>query len=379
MTLDNYIMESEINDATVGDIYVEQALAEMEVAYALASSYTKDAMFVEYMSELYGVDVIQEGYFQEADDDDKVSFKDKMANLGERAKNLGVKVKEAPGKAWEFLKSAGKAILTALSNFWHFITERSLKTCIKKLHALPNELTFSVPVHLKTAVGELLEKTNKFADLVEYLIKKETASPLKYDRQESFIKHELLNKPNMKADVSSAELVGILEELVGADVTGKVKDLVKKYKQSLKDIDKAFKDEVKAVEDKDQRKAAKDRYKKRVKMDKEDLKNIKDRAKDIVSAYAQLIREFRTVANHVVKVETVNMKMYNRRAKARSDADEQFNKDRKKISSMIDGKPKKMKKGNPDDATNFYGNKPTEPNSGFDDGDDITSNYNPLK
>jgi hypothetical protein len=378
MTLDNYIMESEINDATVGDIYVEQALAEMEVAYALASSYAKDAMFVEYMAELYGVDVIQEGYYQEADDDEKVPFKERMAKLGEKAKNLGGKIKEAPGKALEFIKSVGKAILTALSNFWHFITERSLKTCIKKLHALPNELTFPVPVHLKTAVGELLEKTNKFADLVDYLIKNETSSPQKYDRQESFIKHELLNKPNMKADVSSAELVGILEELVGADVTGKVKDLVKKYKQSLKDVDKAFKDEIKAVEDKDERKDFKDSYKKRVKMDKEDLKNIKDRAKDIVSAYAQLIREFRTVANHVVKVETANMKMYTRRAKANEKADKQFNNDQKKIDNLINGKPKKMKKGNPEDATNFYGTKPTTPDSGFDDGDDVASNYNML-
>lgn len=363
MTLDNYIMESEINDATVGDIYVEQALAEMEVAYALASSYTKDAMFVEYMSELYGVDVIQEGYYQEADDDDKVSFKDRMGKLGEKAKNFGSKVKEAPGKALNFLKSAGKAILTALSNFWHFITERSLKTCIKKLHALPNELTFPVPVHLKTAVGELLQKTNEFADLVDHLIKNETFSPPKYDRQESFIKHELIDRPNMKVDVSSEELVGILEELIGANVTGKVKDLVKKYKQSLKDIDKVFKDEIKDLEDKDQRKAAKDLYKKRAKLDKEDLKNIKDRAKDIVSAYAQLIREFRTVANHVVKAETVNMKMYNDRAEAREKADKKFAKDQKKLDNIMNGKQKKPKNGDEEDATNFYGLTPTEPDS----------------
>ena len=32
ITLENYIMESEINDSTVGDIYVEQAMAELEVA-----------------------------------------------------------------------------------------------------------------------------------------------------------------------------------------------------------------------------------------------------------------------------------------------------------------------------------------------------------
>ena len=165
---------------------------------------------------------------------------------------------------------------------------------------------------------------------------------------------------------------------VGADVTGKVKDLVKKYKQSLKDVDKAFKDEIKAAEDKDKRKDFKDRYKKRVKMDKEDLKNIKDRAKDIVSAYAQLIREFRTVANHVVKVETANMKMYTRRAKANEKADKQFNDDQKKIDKMINGKSKKMKNGNPEDATNFYGTKPTTPDGGFDDGDDIASNYNML-
>jgi hypothetical protein len=350
----------------------------MEVAYALASSYAKDAMFVEYMAELYGVDVIQEGYFQEADDD-KVSFKDKMANLGERAKNLGGKIKEAPGKALEFLKSVGKAILTALSNFWHFITERSLKTCIKKLHALPNELTFPVPVHLKTAVGELLKKTDDFADLVERVMSyKGKKVPNDYDRQETFTKHELIDRPNMKVDVSSEELVGILEELVGADVTGKVKELVKKYKKFIKDLEKASKDEIKAAEDKDQRKALNDKYKEYHKSWKGSLKNIKDRAKDIVSAYAQLIREFRTVANHVVKAETANMKMYSRRAKARSDADERFNKDQERLNDIMYGKQKKMKNGKEEDATNFYGTKPTTPDSGFDDGDDVASNYNNM-
>lgn len=363
MTLDNYIMESEINDATVGDIYVEQALAEMEVAYALASSYTKDAMFVEYMSELYGVDVIQEGYFQEADGDDKVSFKDRMGKLGEKAKNFGSKVKEVPGRALDFLKSAGRAILTALSNFWHFVTERSLKTCIKKLHALPNELTFSVPVHLKTAAGELLKKTDSFANYVNYLIKN-LKSPGAYDRKETFTKHELLDRPNMKIDVSSEELVGILEELIGADVTGKVKELVKKYKQSLNDLEKLRKDEMKATEDKDDRKNLKDHYKKLLKVDKEDLKNIKDRARDIVSAYAQLIREYRTVANHVVKAETANMKMYTRRAKANEKATKQFNKDQKDLDKIMNGKQKKMKKGDEEDALDFSDITPTEPESG---------------
>ena len=60
--LDNYISESVSEGVSVGDIYVEQALAQLNVAYSLVASYAKDVAYVEYMAEMNGVDIYQEGF-----------------------------------------------------------------------------------------------------------------------------------------------------------------------------------------------------------------------------------------------------------------------------------------------------------------------------
>jgi hypothetical protein len=51
MRLENYIMEQDINTSTVADIFAEQAQAELNVSLAIASSYAKEAMIMEYVME----------------------------------------------------------------------------------------------------------------------------------------------------------------------------------------------------------------------------------------------------------------------------------------------------------------------------------------
>lgn len=338
MTLDNYIMESEINDATVGDIYVEQALAEMEVAYALASSYTKDAMFVEYMAELYGVDVIQEGYYQEADDDEKVPFKERMAKLGERAKNLGGKIKEAPGKAWEFIKKVASAIATAVTNFWHFITEKSLKSCIKKLENMELSTSFSVPVYFTNTLPTLIKQTDNFVDKLQKMIGSfdpQGSVAIKAPNFDEIRSHftpdgkayssAVKGEANMKHTVmvEAKELLQTFKDLQGADITGRIKRILKSVKEiqkqasaNIKQANKNDKELIKSTDDKTERKdlrnQIKDATKETKKINSESLKAIKETAKIIIKAYSQQIRDYRTIANMVLKDEKVLNKARNK-------------------------------------------------------------------
>ena len=48
MRLENYIMEQDINTASVADIFVEQAEAELNVAMSLLDATVKDLTFQEF-------------------------------------------------------------------------------------------------------------------------------------------------------------------------------------------------------------------------------------------------------------------------------------------------------------------------------------------
>jgi hypothetical protein len=51
MRLENYIMEQDINTASVADIFVEQAQAEMNVIASIVESYTKDMTMEQFIQE----------------------------------------------------------------------------------------------------------------------------------------------------------------------------------------------------------------------------------------------------------------------------------------------------------------------------------------
>jgi hypothetical protein len=312
MTLDNYIMESEINDATVGDIYVEQALAEMEVAYALASSYTKDAMFVEYLAEMEGIDIYQEGFFQEADGDDdgrfarfKNKLKDIGSGIGDKAKDFGGKVKEAPGKVWEFLKKVASAIATAASNMFHFVTEKSIKTCIKKLEASGKESNLSVPKHLKTAVDVVLKNTNNFLKDIDDMATRVSPGFTNAIEDPGLSNLKKITESKETVVMTTDELLVIFKKLDSADVTKQIKGAIKKAKEIVKQCEDQRKKDAKTLDKwKDRRE-----FNKEVHGDnKNALKEIKERGAAIIKAYSQTIRDYRTLANKILKQENVYSK-----------------------------------------------------------------------
>lgn len=71
MKLSNYIMEQDINDVSVMDIYSEQALAEFNVASALADAYIKQTMMLEYAAN---IEDVSEDFIQEATNGTKKKF-----------------------------------------------------------------------------------------------------------------------------------------------------------------------------------------------------------------------------------------------------------------------------------------------------------------
>lgn len=310
LTLENYIMESEINDATVGDIYVEQALAEMEVAYALAAACTKDAMFVEYMAEMEGLDIYQEGFFQEADDDGKFAgFKNKLkdigSGIGDKAKDLGGKVKEAPGKIWEFIKKVASAIATAASNMFHFVTEKSLKTCIKKLEESGKESKLSVPKHLKTAVDVVIKNTNQFLADIDDLATRVTPGWTNVIRNTELSKLKEITESKEKVVMTTDELLKIFKKLDGAEVPKQIKEAIKKAKEIVKQCEDQRKKDAKTYDKwKERREFNKDLHG----ANKNILKEIKERGAAIVKAYSQTIRDYRNLANQILKKENVYSK-----------------------------------------------------------------------
>lgn len=337
MTLDNYIMESEINDATVGDIYVEQALAEMEVAYALASSYTKDAMFVEYMAEMNGVDIYQEEFVQESkakdaayekygsmpDELKKQAWKDeKKFNRSEKIASFKDKLKQAPAKAWEFIKKVASAIATALSNFWHFVTEKSLKTCATKLKELPQDKIWNITPYLKEAHSRILVETKGFVSILN-----DIAAGSNDDKMQEFkdptayiYKRNKDNDSVRSEKITTAELVAIFEKLASDESKKEIKEALKKVKEVQKQCDKQTKKYASNMDDKEARKKYRDETRE---FNQETMKNIKEAAKTLVKEYSNVIRDYRGIANTVLKIQTKNAKVAK---KAEKDQDKYLTK-----------------------------------------------------
>lgn len=109
MKLSNYIMEQDINDVSVMDIYSEQTLAEFNVASALADAYIKQTMMLEYAAN---IEDVSEDFIQEATDGTKKKFPNVFKAV------------------WETLKSAVKFIISKITGFF---TKIKLKFQKKKI------------------------------------------------------------------------------------------------------------------------------------------------------------------------------------------------------------------------------------------------------
>lgn len=99
MRLENYIMEQDINTASVADIFVEQAQAEFDVAMALLDSSIKDLTFQEFY-------IVQEGELGTA-------VSDARAEVRSDGKKHHIKAAIAAIKAFF------KFVFTKIGSFFH--------------------------------------------------------------------------------------------------------------------------------------------------------------------------------------------------------------------------------------------------------------------
>lgn len=312
ITLENYIMESEINDSTVGDIYVEQAMAEMEVAYALANSYMKDAMYVEYMAEMNNVDA--ETFMEAAAD----------AVDGTGKMSIGEKIKSGASSVGRFFIAIGRAILTAITNFWHFLTERSLKSCIKKLDAMP-EMTWKFPVGVFRDNERIIELSNEFCDIVkkgcvDKVIEREAFKDVLHRLSDPNAKMRDLNETRMKVgnmvEIETSELREKLIRWTSTEVKKQISDAIKAYKALIKYIEDTQKNEL--VKGSDTYKDDKRKYKMDKAMDKTTLKLVKETGSALVKAWNDCLRADRQVANEVLSKQKKDLKAHLKSGKKRN-------------------------------------------------------------
>lgn len=111
MKLSNYIMEQEINTTSIDDIYVEQAVAELEVVSAVTEAYLKATTMMEYAS----YDTVCEcfSFIQEAD--------------------AAAAKKESSNKVAKFFKAIWEAITRAFKAFVNFFRKTNYKKLIENI------------------------------------------------------------------------------------------------------------------------------------------------------------------------------------------------------------------------------------------------------
>lgn len=175
MTLQNFILEQEIGSSTIADVYVEQALSEMEVACAIANSYMKQEILLEYATEtgstVYMEDEFSTGVAEGKDQGEdadwaKPKFKDRAKSA---FKNAGKNIKKA-------IAAAIKAIRIAFFNVYDFITKVNfgkLRDQVKHANVdnQRRDKQFPFPKEDWKAIEKLdlvVDATSEFLEMVEY-------------------------------------------------------------------------------------------------------------------------------------------------------------------------------------------------------------------
>ena len=295
--LDNYISESVSEGVSVGDIYVEQALAQLNVAYSLVASYAKDVAYVEYMAEMNGVDIYQEGFFEEMEidenmSDDSFDGQDKSLNWNGKLRKFGKTMLSGPGKVWSLIKAAASAVATAATNLWRFITEKSLNKCIKKLEADESGKKYSVPSRLIRNVANFVTDFGVFATAVtSYIESVESKTSAKWT---DFKFPEISDYDNSSdtRELTATELAKVLKSFTRADFKSHIKDSIKKLREAIDECDKEMKSE-----DKKNFKAVTKKFN----PVEDDFKKFKDIASNLTKINTDILHDLRTVSNKVLK------------------------------------------------------------------------------
>ena len=295
-TLDNYIAESVSEDVSVGDIYVEQALAQLNVAYSLVASYAKDVAYVEYMAEMNGVDIYQEGFFTESDkgDDDSDDEGDKGKKEPGKLKKFGKSILSGPRKIWSFIKAAATAVATAATNLWRFITEKNLAKCAEKLRADESNKTYTVSSIFESSLGNIINITDNFANQIDSIISslsqgKEYGEVTISAETFKFSASDLRTK-----QMSGPQLAVLIDRAIKADTKERLKRIIKKLKDSIDNVNKLDKEQFKNLEKGSY-------YKTNKYINAEVYKKCCDAAKVITDAYTAFLKDLKHISNQVLK------------------------------------------------------------------------------
>ena len=133
------------------------------------------------------------------------------------------------------------------------------------------------------------------------------------DKNVSFVKFDFEKRVKLLAtdgnvvEKSASDCLNLFERLQNSEIPKRIKSTIKSFKQFIKDCDRVSKNQYNNAED---RKAEKDNYKTRKKYNKETLKNVKAAGTVLIKAYNQLVRDYRELANHILKDERALMKAY---------------------------------------------------------------------
>lgn len=215
MTIQNFILEQEIGTSDVVDVYIEQALSEMEVACAIAESYMKQEILLEYATEtgstVYMEDEFSTGMAEGKDqgkdaDWAKPKFKDRAKSA---FKNAGKNIKKA-------IAAAIKAVRLAFFKVYDFFTKVNFgklrdKVKYANVDNQRRDQQFPFPKEDWKAIEKLdivVTATAEFLEMVEY----EDNPDAYHDRLDKY-KNEYDSKRDYWADtISVNNLVARLDD-----------------------------------------------------------------------------------------------------------------------------------------------------------------------
>lgn len=236
MKMSDYILEQDISSASVMDIELQQAYAEMEVACALMDCYMKRELIMEYAS----CDVSEFGIFMESEDPSDSMLPEVGGKFvpSQTYENITDPKAENIKKKWwqkllDWLKSLFKAIAMTFA-------KKSPKKCLYYLDKCPDDAAFDFPLSTKY-VCEKYTNILKAAENAVALLESKDTNPEAYNRITKAIessmtymndKHDFADKVRIGKD----KLRDVLANMEAFEVSKRVQVLGKKL-DALKNSD----------------------------------------------------------------------------------------------------------------------------------------------
>lgn len=309
MKMSDYILEQDISSASVMDIEIQQAYAEMAVASALMDCYLKQATIMEYAS----CDASEFGVFVESDD-----------STSKESKGFINTIKNAWNKFINWIKSTFKALVMAIS-------KKSPEKTLYYLEKCPDDATFK----LSAPVLRNIDSFTHLYDALDDLLKVLESGPEYFDTAtcqsiidtvDRWFKTDDKGKPKTatledidegSAVYTKGELIRVLKKMNDQDPVKKTKELYKKMEKSLQ-VNKKDYDDVNSLDGipadfyKDKKGAGENgqftkkqmgqiKYAYDAKVRKEDMDLVKEAVNKTGRAVVDLTRSLNAVFDEVVR------------------------------------------------------------------------------